>query len=655
MNNTIQIKKDSRGNIISPKHTYQPSQEVADVITKVSRDYQQGYSNWNKPLNEYNGRSVIEEINANQKAFNSYVPPKSEDPDESWRAQTVRPIVRNKLISIAAHITSAIIFPEVFAQNDQDEEDKIAANIMRDLVEHVIDSSNYSRSFLVGVISALVDPAVVINQGYAEVMRTVKRMKEDGTYTKEEIIDEALSGFFTDIVPLSEFYIANLYQPEIQKQRFLIRQRKIEYDEAFLVHGSHANFSYVQPGKYATFNPSDSTFYEVSDDENPNLVHEVTYYNKSEDLELTFVGGIPMCAIDYPMQRIDKQYAFSMTGYEPINNGQFALFKSAANKLGPDEDLINTLYNMVMDGTFLSLMPPMALYGNETITSSVVVPGAITSLDEKSRLEAIGPKSDLRAGLLAIEETEKSMTESSQDAMRAGITQGGERTAYEVQKLEENAQKQLGIFGKYIGFLVRDLGQLIVGDIIQYMTVPDLKDLTSLDDPLKYKAILLPDQIEGGRKYTKKIQFAEKDESKSSYDTQMEIFKKEGGKMNPSLRIYQVNPTAFRTLKFKIKVSPDAMVQKSKSLERALNLELYDRAIANPYVDHQKLTQDFLFETYKPGQSDKYMKKQEEMQQQAQEEQQMGEGVGQPGGTNMNMVGQLTGSNSLKNALSLNE
>ncbi len=101
----IQIKKDARGNIISPKHSYQPSQEDQDRIVKVLRDYEQGYQNWNKPLNEFNGRSVIEEINANQKAFNSYVPPKSDDPDESWRAQTVRPIVRNKLISIAAHVT----------------------------------------------------------------------------------------------------------------------------------------------------------------------------------------------------------------------------------------------------------------------------------------------------------------------------------------------------------------------------------------------------------------------------------------------------------------------------------------------------------------------------------------------------------------------
>jgi hypothetical protein len=650
----LEIKRNRRGEIIEPKSAYNPSKEVQELTARIARDYQLGYTNWNKPLNEFNGRSVIEEINANQKSFNSYIPPKSEDPDESWRAQTVRPIVRNKLISIAAHVTASIIFPEVFAQTDTDEEDRMAAQIMRDLIAHVIETSNYSRAFVVAVISALVDPAVVVNQGYQEVMRTVKRMKDDGTYSKEEIIDEALSGFYTQVIPLSEFYIANLYEADVQKQRFVIRQRYLDYYDAEAIYGGHENFKYVKAGAQVVFDAQTETFYEVVDDENPNLVHEVTYYCRSKDLELTFIGGVIMCDSEYPIQREDKLYPFAMSGYEPINNGLFALYKSAANKLGPDEDLINTLYNMVMDGTFLALMPPMALYGDEEVNSSVIVPGGITSLHEDSKLEAIGPKSDLRAGLLAIEETEKSMAETSSDNLRSGISTGGERTAYEVQQLQENAQKILGLFGKYIGFLVKDIGTLMVGDILQYMTVPDLKKFTSLSDPLAYKTILLPDQVMGGKKVTKKIQFTEdaSGDKEDIYESGMKILKEEGG-LKSNLRLYKVNPQIFRQMKYRIKISPDALSQQSKALERALNLELYDRAIANPYIDHQKLTQDFLFETYKPGQSDKYMKTQEKMQEEL--GQQLPQAPGQGNKPDMNMVGQLTGSNSLKNALSLNQ
>jgi len=643
-----QPKKDANGAIQEKMSEYQPSDSAKQITRQVIMDYEKGYANWNKPLNEYNGRSVIEEINANQKAFNSYVPPKSEDPDESWRAQTIRPIVRNKLISIAAHITAQIIYPAVFAQNREDAEDRDAAQIMEDIVEWIINTSNYSKAFVVGVISALTDPATVLKQGYQEVIRKVKRMKEDGNYTMEEMLDEAMSGFFTEVVPLSEFYIANLYEENLQKQRFVMRQRYIDYYAAKSLYGEHENFKHVKEGSYAFFDGATNTFYDVKDENNKGLVHEVTYYNKMDDLELTFVNGILMCDSDYPMQRYDKLYPFSMTGYEPINNGKFALFKSAANKLGPDEDLINTLYNMVMDGTFLSLMPPMALYGTETLTSSVMVPGSITSLRPESKFENIGPKSDLRAGLLAIEETEKSISESSQDNMRAGLVQGGERTAFEIQKLDENAQKVLGIFGKYITFLVYDLGTLMVGDILQYLTLPEIKSLTSITDPLKYKTLLIPNKIKNGKKITQKIQFTDEYEGskKKKGDVELEILEEEGG-LDSDQKIIRINPRIFREIKYKIIISPDKVVNRSKALERALNLELYDRAIANPFVNHKALTQDMLFETYKPGQSAKYM----------QTEQQLPESMPTKPATpvNGNMIGQMTGSNSLKNALSLGE
>ncbi len=74
--------------------------------------------------------------------------------------------------------------------------------------------------------------------------------------------------------------------------------------------------------------------------------------------------------------------------------------------------------------------------------------------------------------------------------------------------------------------------------------------------------------------------------------------------MNGKQRIYIVNPARFRELKYKIKVSVDQMEPKSKALEKALNLELYDRAIQNPLVDQDSITRDFLLDVYRPGESD---------------------------------------------------
>lgn len=658
MQKAIDLKKDTVS-------FYQPSEGVRNVTRAVYKDFELGNENLNKPRREFNDKSIAQEVDANQKAFNSYVPPRSQDPDESWRAQTVRPITRNKLISIAAHITSKTIFPNVFAQNDRDEEDKEAALVMRDLMEYVIENSMYERVFIQAVIAALVDPMVIISVEFAQVMRTVKWMKEDGTWTKQEILDTVLSGFQMYIVPVKQLLFANFFEPHIQRQRFLIRSKYIEHAEAEQIYGKKPNFKYVKAGVLAVFNEEVNTFYEVRDpDLEDRLDHEVVYYNRTKDLQLTFINGVLMCDPEYPNQRADKMYPFAKGGYEPLGNGQCICYKSAANKLGSDQEIVDTLYNMVIDGTFMAMMPPLANYGGEEIDGSVYVPGSITEFSNpESKLELLTPKSDLRGGLEMITKVEQSMAESSQDNLRAGVSQGGERTAREVLVLEQNARAQLGLFRNMITFLVQDVGDLIVGDILQYMTVADIRGITTGDGEMKYRSYILPDKIEDGRKVTKKIQFMDPamvPEIKSEEDMMVQSYKtmNEEGGPEAEKKIYKVNPEIFRTIKYRLRIDPDELNPKSSALEKALNLELYDRAIQNPAVDQKEVTREFLFGTYRPGETDKYMAKAAPM---APGGMSGAEGMGMEGeqdpnqimqgsmqkGVNTNLVSQLTGGNSL--------
>lgn len=646
------IPRDKQGKIVDAvPSSYSPSKKVKDVTSMVMKDIDLGRRILTQSYPEFNDRSVIGEVNANQKAFNSYIPPRSDDPDESWRAQTVRPITRNKLISIAAHVVASILYPGVFAQNQRDQEDKDAAIVMRDLIEWVITNSNYERTFLQAIIAALTDPAAIIHTGFYEVMRKVKEMKEDGTYSEREILDEVLSGFAFYLVPCSELYIANIFEADIQRQRFVARRKLIEYDDAQLIYAKHNNFKYVKPGVRAVFSKEENTFYEISDtDLGDSLVEEVVYYNRAQDLELTFINGILMCAPDYPNQRQDKMYPFAKFGYELLNNGLFFYYKSAANKLGSDQELVDTMYNMVIDGTFLSLMPPSALYGSENVDASVYVPGTITSFrDPNTKFESIGPKSDLRAGLEGIGLIEKSMTESSQDNSQAGIGDNTERTAYEIGRLEQNAKTALGLFGKNVGFFVSDLGQLLLSDICQHLTVAQVMDITTPGGRMQFKSFVLPDKVEAGRKVTKRIKFTDQYFNDDEYskeklmDNSTKILEEEGD-LDAETKIYMVDPQLFREMKYKITIEPDILTPRNKNLEKALNLEAYDRLVQNPLVDMDAITREFLLDVYKPGESDRYMSK---GQPQTEEDPASKTGM-KPKGVNNNLTGQITGSSSLR-------
>lgn len=659
MYQNLNVKLSNSGKllkVLDETSEYNPSDETKKVIKMVKFDMRQGRDVLERKYTEFNDRNVLEELNQNQANFNSYVPPRSDDPDESWRAQTVRPVTRNKLISIAAHVTAQILFPNIFAQNKKDEEDKAAAVVMRDLIEWVIDNSEYSRKFIQAVLGALTDPVVVVKSEYAEVMRKVKEMREGGGYTVREMVDEVMSGFIYNLFPANEIYISNAYENNIQKQRFVATRRLIDYKEAELKYGSHTDFKFVKPGKRNVFDVETSTFYyQIDNDMKDYLVEEVVYFNRALDLQLTFINGVLMCDPEYPIQRKDKLYPFSSFGYEYINNGNFFYYKSAANKLSSDQELIDTMYNMVMDGTFMALMPPMALYGSEEINSSVTIPGMVTSFqDPNSKLENIGPRSDLRAGLEAIGLIEKSMSESSQDDSRQGLAQGGERTAYEVAQLEKNAQIALGLFGKMVAFFVEDMGKLIVGDIIQHLTVGEVTELTSKNGIMAFRSFLIPNKQEKGKKVTRKIQFTNEDYNKEGYtpqellDNSFKILEQEGG-IDADTKIYKVNPEIFRELKFKVRVGADVLEKPNKNLEKALNLEAYDRLIQNPLIDQEAVTRDFLIDVYKPGESNEYIKKAPAAAPQgAMADAVAGATPNQQKGVNQNMISQVTGGNSLK-------
>ena len=637
--------------------TYQPTGEEQEVLCRVREDYAHGHTIMNTPLEEFNHLSIIEQINEDRKSFNAYVEPRSDNPDESWRAQTIRPIVRAKLISIAAHVVANMVVPKVFAQNDQDDEDKAASEIFGDLMEWAIHHSNYERTFVNAIITALVDPIVYVHQDFKKILRTVKRMTEDGTYTKEEILDEVLSGFQSSIMPAQDVYFSDLREPEIQRQRFILYRKNISYSLAKELYGEHPNFKYVRPGIQTFYVDGEATFYDQSDDSlKTEQVEVVTYWNRLKDLELVVVNGVLVSDPESCLRRDDKRYPIAKTGYEPINDGQFFVYKSAANKIGYDEELINQLYNYAMDGTFLSLMPPMAMYGEEDIDGpSVMIPGAVTPFSSiESRLESIAPRADLRGGMEAINMVERSVAESTQDSFRGGVAQGGERTAFEVATLEQNAKTQLGLFGRFIGFFVQDLGTLLLGDIVQHITVAELNEVTSMQNPLKYKSILVPDRIKDGKKFTRKIEISddmlgsEDMDQNQLLDKSYELLSKEG--MNSDVRIAKVNPQLIRKMKTSVTVSPDQLTPRSKSLERAMKLEVYDRAIGNPITDIETVTRDFLFEPFDQGSSDKYIKKQEQPNPLSEQYANTNGAYDAPQGVAGNLTRQITGSNSLKNA-----
>lgn len=605
-----------------------PSQEVLDLIIPIKKDYATGVEIMNNTYTEFNDMSLSQRMNLDQKAFNSYSEPKSPDPDENWKFKGTRPITRNKLISIAAHITSNILIPNVFAQNDADEEDKLTAEVMRSLIEWNIKNSDYDITFLGAVISALVNPAVIISVEFAEVMQEIKIKNDAGELTTKEVIDQFFSGLQLHIVPCEELLINNIYEYEIQKQKNLIRRRYISYDTVEGKYGKHKDFGLIQPGIRVFYSEEEGLFYENKDEEHPTLCEEVIYYNRRADMEIPFVNGIYMGKDNvkdnqFKHRRIildqDNElvlipvYPFAKSGYEFIDEKRFFYYKSAAFKLSQEQDLIDKMYRMVMDGTFMQVMPPIAGFGTGSIDASIMYPGAFTPFNKEASIQKLDNGARLDIGYKAIETLEGSMSESTANETMGGALPEKEQKAYTVARAEQNAIIQLGLFGKMIGRLVVDIGYLMSDIILNHQTIATIDETSSGDIKMKYRTFLLPDQIKGGKQLTKKLVFTDEFTGLKMTDEQAlkESFKlkQEGGE---DAEIYKINPYLFSRSRFLFYIDADIEITKSQAFEKAWHLEALDRGINNPYINQEKWTEEHLVSVFHKGNASKFMQKPEQ-------------------------------------------
>lgn len=613
----LTLARDTRKRIKDAKSNYQPSKAVRERTVEVMRDFTLARTIQQRAYSEFNDMSLIERQNKDQKSFNAYVPAKSTDPDEAWKSNAIRPIVRNRIISIAAHVTGALIYPQIFAQNDQDEEDKDAASVMRDLMEWAAEQSNYAKTFVYAVIAALVNPAAIIHTEYAEHYRTVKEVLETGKWKEAKILDEEFSGFQDTVVPLDELFIGDIYQSDIQKQPFLIWRRAIDYSTACAKYYDNTIFNeYVKPGLQLIFDAESNMFYEQYDrDLEERLVEEVIYWNRKADLRLVFVNGVLLTDVDQPNPRKDKKYPLIKFGYELFDEGKFFYYRSLANKLSKDEESVNTLYRAIIDGSLLKNMPASIVIGGEDVSSSVTTPGTVTRFeDPNTKYMPINMGIDLNAGIAGLTKVEASISESSQDVLQSGQAVQGAQTAFEISRLEQNARVMLGLFAKMIGFGIKDYGLLKMNDIVQFMTIGEMSEVAN---EMKYKSFLIPEKNVGGRKKTRKISF---DASLPMYTTEEDTMQKsyklldEEGGLESEKEIYLVNPTIFRALKFKVVVRPDAITPPSDALKKALALEEYDRAVQNPLADQEAVYKDLLLGQYEATRDnvDKYVMKQQQ-------------------------------------------
>lgn len=625
---------DSQGQKLSPS-PYQPSTEVKQLWERVQRDYQVAFSLQHRAFKEFDGYSLLQRAKLDQELFAAYVGCEYQPVHKRWRWKGRKNTARNKLIGILAHMLTGMLYPFVNAKNTENEEDKMTARVMRILVEDHLKKAKYELKFLYIILSALVNPATYVEVEWVEAIQKIKQQLANGQVRIIEAVDDILSGLNINIIPIDEVLPMDYYSGigNLQILPGLLRVRRIPWDYAraryagkFFDEYGKDLFDYVQAGQtrvLAGTSEGQVLFDTEWTEADGNFVQEITAYYRSEDIQVRFVGGVFLGNtknvyntnpfehrrltllngewISVPILNI------AMSGFEPIDpSGRFLFFKSAAFKEYWDDQALNKMHQLALDGTYLDVIKPMFLSGVTKVDSTVMVPGATVGmpLGASATPYQLGP--NLKAAYDAIRMQQEDMSESTQDKIMNGAADPNV-TATQTNQAVQQAKILLGAFGYVISDLIRQVGELTMDCIINHATLGEIDTTVPGSLGMKYKTFLSKGK-EKGRSVTHRIEFTTKSMGKKFTheqikDREWRLYNKTGRtpleRYNSDQRLYEVNPYQFARTSFTMGVDVDQMIDKSIGATRArktaaVNM-LASVAIA-PFTDQQAVADEVIRE-----------------------------------------------------------
>ncbi len=621
----------------TPVSTYQPSEAVRKLTSKVKKDYQTGMDILEKQWVELNNRSIIEDENRGQLMFNAFVDTSVEDPNEAWKWRGTRSMARNKGIAMHAQLTANYILPLFTAQNENDEVDRDFSEVMRDIIEWMASptNSNYQSSFLQIVFAMETNPVTYLGAEYCEVYQKIREKKGEG-YTTKEILDEVLSGFKAPIYSSTQVLIMNAFERNIQKQRAIIKRRFCDKSELEAKYGNHENWQYVQSGIKSIYNDEEDLFYDIKDDEHTDLVAEETYLNRREDLEVCFVNGIYMGAAnieDNPIKHRDNRnapkYNVIPFGFHRIGE-HFFYYKSMMNAMAWDNMLYDSMSEIVMNRAMLEVEMPIAVSGSDNIDSEVIFPNSVVTLKSAdAKIQQLVPNSNMVAGFEALRETEKSISEGSVNETLSGNLPEASQKAFSVAQAQNNSRKLIGGVAKSLAESVIQYGDLMKDIAINHITVPQVEELIGGSMKLKYRSFILDNVSIGGKTANKTIKFdneligASMTEEEKDRESLKMLDGKDYREVKDSIR--RVNPELFAKFKYMSKVDTEEIFAKNQEYWQPVLTNLYGMLRADPLIDAEALLKRLTYSYFQSG-GDDLIKKQPLMPELGQGEEAEGEG-----------------------------
>lgn len=536
----------------------------------------------------FNGRTLLECIDDWTKRWNGFIPDPSPllDADQS---RIFLNFTRNQIISYLSKVALQRPKIKIKAVNKKTgSTDLKFAEVLEDLNQFSLNEENGDKRFLEKAIEATVKGTAVVYEGYSinsqkvDVPISYDAQTGTGRFKKETRI--VFDNCYQEIIPLEDFYIANPYQPDVQRQPYIIWKKITTHSEAAREFEDYKNWQYVEPGRCGLVADVHS-FYrnDLSSDLTDSQVEILRYYSKDDSTRhILLVNGIVL--YDGPIPFRDGLYPFAKGIFEPYDN---AFFWGAGfpQKIMGDQDLLNTVWNMMVDKTYGSLLP----YGlssdlDDFVEDDVLQVNKIRKVGDinKWKFDTLpGPNAGEFNMLQQAINFARDNSGNVQGAGQQFSPQGGKLNVRQVLLQQQESMARLGFGVTYLEDLERDQTLLRTNHILQFYSIPKIEKITGKRgreiEQLVYRDVRLTNmKLSDGKTGEKQIKIIEhptgEDERQNIAD-QLSVAEEAEELKGNHLEALAVDVDTFYDYNLSVQIVRNSSYEKNQALDQASRLE----------------------------------------------------------------------------------